>query len=94
MDTKAVVWRCSVKNLFSKTSRNSQENIYHEVLFLVKLHAWHHFRCILVNFVNLSEQLVYRTLTIAGSLKFKLILQPICFKQKKRVSEYLKKQPF
>ena len=38
--TEAVAWSSSIKNMFSKTSQNSQENICARVSFLIKLQAW------------------------------------------------------
>ena len=37
--SEAVIQRCSVKNVFLKTSQNSQENIFASVSFSIKLHA-------------------------------------------------------
>ena len=63
ISTEAVVWRCSVKNVFLKISQNSLENTCARVSFLIKLYAseawglhlykkrdWH--RCFPVNFAK------------------------------------------
>ena len=37
--TEAVAWRCSVKQVLLEISRNSQENTWARVSFLIKLQA-------------------------------------------------------
>ena len=62
VQTEAVIWRCSVKKVFLKTSQNSQENTCIGVFFLIKLQPGSlklyqkrgpgNYMCIYVNFAK------------------------------------------
>ena len=55
--TEAVVWKRSVKKVFLKISKNSQENNCVGVFFKIKLQAWEglRYRCFPMNFAKFSR---------------------------------------